>query len=164
MWSLSGRQAGWENNGMTCSLTTASTLPPGAKPVATKVPNSQALGFAQTWLTCPAFAVWRSEQPKSAPQNRPWPCCKRPQTTSLPPIAPWCRPSKQAQADVTTWHRVAQVALVNHREDLARAALHRKVTAQKRANDLSANLAHLIEMQLSLEQNRSISEGRYLFP
>jgi len=38
------------------------------------------------------------------------------------------------------------------------------VTAQKRANDLSANLAHLIEMQLSLEQNRSISEGRYLFP
>lgn len=71
---------------------------------------------------------------------------------------------QQAQADVTTWHRVAQVALVNHREDLARAALHRKVTAQKRANDLSANLAHLIEMQLSLEQNRSISEGRYLFP
>jgi hypothetical protein len=70
---------------------------------------------------------------------------------------------QQAQADVNSWHRVAQVALSQQREDLARAALHRKVTAQKRVDDLKADLARLVEMQLSLAQSRSVSEGRYLF-
>lgn len=71
---------------------------------------------------------------------------------------------QNAQADADTWHQVAQVALGKHREDLTRAALYRKVTAQKRADALSDNLANLIDMQLTLEQNRNISEHRYLFP
>lgn len=71
---------------------------------------------------------------------------------------------QQAHNEVDSWRRVAQLALTQQREDLARAALHRKLTAQRRADDLNANLAELIDMQLTLERNREISEQRFLFP
>jgi hypothetical protein len=71
---------------------------------------------------------------------------------------------QQAQSQVETWQQVAQAALHKNREDLARAALQRKVTAQKRADALSHDLTRLVDMHLSLERNRGISEQRYLFP
>lgn len=60
----------------------------------------------------------------------------------------------QARRDIDTWQRVAQAALQRDREDLARAALHRKVDAQKRADHLTEKLAELVDVQLTLEQNR----------
>jgi hypothetical protein len=69
-----------------------------------------------------------------------------------------------AQAEIESWHRVAQRALTQNREDLARAALHRKVQAQKRAAVLRADLTELVDMQLTLERNRSLSQQRFLAP
>ena len=71
---------------------------------------------------------------------------------------------QSAQGEVDSWHQVAQVALTQNREDLARAALHRKVKAQKRMEDLTAHLEELVDMQLTLERNRAISEQRYRQP
>lgn len=65
----------------------------------------------------------------------------------------------QHQAD--SWHQVAQVALGKGREDLARAALHRKVTAQKRSRQLSQQLQELVELQLDLLQHREWAEERF---
>lgn len=69
-----------------------------------------------------------------------------------------------AQSDQLTWQRVAQRALQQNREDLARAALHRKVAAQKQAQHLTTQLADLVEMQLRLERNRERSEQRFRLP
>jgi hypothetical protein len=66
----------------------------------------------------------------------------------------------QARHDTDTWQRVAEEALRRDREDLARAALHRKVAAQKRSEDLTRQLAELVDVQLTLERNRQISEHR----
>lgn len=63
---------------------------------------------------------------------------------------------EKATADVLTWHRVAQIALKKNREDLARAALHRKVAAKKKAQKLKDQLNQLSELQLSLEQNQAL--------
>lgn len=68
-----------------------------------------------------------------------------------------------AQREVESWRQVAEVALTQHREDLARAALHRKIEAQKRADSRQQDLAELVEMQLALERNRSLSEKKFLF-
>ncbi|WOD41373.1 lecithin retinol acyltransferase family protein [Nodosilinea sp. E11] len=56
------------------------------------------------------------------------------------------------------WHRVAQKALATNREDLARAALHRKVTANKRIKTLTTQLSDLIELELNLQRNRAFAE------
>ena len=61
---------------------------------------------------------------------------------------------EQATADTLTWHRVAQRALSKDREDLARAALYRKVAAQKEAQKIREQLGQLSDLQLSLEQNQ----------
>lgn len=66
----------------------------------------------------------------------------------------------KAQRDVESWRRVAEVALQRDREDLARAALHRKVEAQKKADHLTEQLAELVDVQLMLEKNRQISQTR----
>lgn len=60
----------------------------------------------------------------------------------------------QARRDIDTWQRVAQAALQRDREDLARAALHRKVDAQNKVDRLTQQLAELVDVQLTLEQNR----------
>jgi len=67
---------------------------------------------------------------------------------------------EKAAEDTLTWHRVAQRALTKNREDLARAALHRKVTAKKEADKLKDQLTQLSELQLSLEQNKTLAESR----
>ncbi len=61
---------------------------------------------------------------------------------------------EQAVRDRTTWHQVAQRALSKDREDLARAALYKKVAADKKATEIKANLSQLSDLQLSLEQNQ----------
>lgn len=63
-----------------------------------------------------------------------------------------------AQKDVRDWHRVAEKALENHREDLSKAALHRKVAAKKRVDMLTAQLAELVELELNLQRNRAFVE------
>ncbi|MBE9141100.1 lecithin retinol acyltransferase family protein [Nodosilinea sp. LEGE 07088] len=65
-----------------------------------------------------------------------------------------------AYKEADDWHRVAQKALGNNREDLARAALHRKVAAQKRIEMLTAQLSDLVELELDLQRNRAIAESR----
>ena len=65
-----------------------------------------------------------------------------------------------ATKDAFSWHRVAQKALSQQREDLARAALHRKVAAKQEAIALKAQLNQLSDLQLSLEQNRSLAQSR----
>ncbi|MBW4481769.1 MAG: lecithin retinol acyltransferase family protein [Tildeniella torsiva UHER 1998/13D] len=56
------------------------------------------------------------------------------------------------------WHRVAQKALAMGREDLARAALHRKVAANRRIETLTAQLSELVELELNLHRNRAFVE------
>jgi hypothetical protein len=68
----------------------------------------------------------------------------------------------QARQDMDTWQRVAQAALQRDREDLARAALHRKVEARKKADHLTQQLAELVDVQLTLERNRRYSEEQRL--
>ncbi len=67
---------------------------------------------------------------------------------------------EQATQDMLTWHRVAQHALSKKREDLARAALYRKVAAKKVAADIKAQLTQLSDLQLTLEQNQTLVESR----
>ena len=64
------------------------------------------------------------------------------------------RQQQNAQEDVDAWRRVALMALERQREDLARAALHRKINAQKRLQTLTNQLEDLIELRLDLERNR----------
>jgi hypothetical protein len=66
----------------------------------------------------------------------------------------------QAQADMNTWHRVAQLALKGQREDLARAALQRKVTHKRAAADVRKQLDQLEVMQQSLDRNRLTAQRR----
>ncbi len=66
----------------------------------------------------------------------------------------------QATKDTLTWHRVAQKALAKNREDLARAALHRKVAAQKEAKKIKDYLSQLSDLQLTLEQNQTLVTSR----
>ncbi len=63
---------------------------------------------------------------------------------------------EQAMRDRTTWHQVAQRALSKGREDLARAALYKKVAADKKATKTKASLSQLSDLQLSLEQNQTL--------
>ena len=67
---------------------------------------------------------------------------------------------KSALKDTLSWHHVARQALERKRDDLARAALHRKVAAKKAAVEIKQQLNQLSELQLSLEQNQVIAEGR----
>ena len=66
----------------------------------------------------------------------------------------------QATQDERTWHQVAQKALEKGREDLARAALHRKVAANKEAQKIKDYLSQLSELQLTLEQNQTLAASR----
>ncbi len=65
-----------------------------------------------------------------------------------------------AQKDLRDWQRVAQAALGRDRDDLAKAALHRKLTAQKRVDLLTTQLSDLVELELNLQRNREFAERR----
>lgn len=60
------------------------------------------------------------------------------------------------QDEVLNWHRVAQLALNKGREDLAKAALERKVKYKKQAENIQAQLAQLIETQATLTRNSAV--------
>lgn len=66
------------------------------------------------------------------------------------------------QQEVETWQKVAERALTQQREDLARAALHRKVTAKRQVDDLTQQLRDLVGVELSLQQQREMAERRGL--
>jgi hypothetical protein len=65
-----------------------------------------------------------------------------------------------AQKDRRDWQRVAQAALERDRDDLAKAALHRKLTAQKRVDLLTTQLSDLVELELNLQRSREVAERR----
>jgi len=66
----------------------------------------------------------------------------------------------QAQDDLLTWDRVARLALQKDREDLARAALARKVEFKRKAEKLQKQLVELAETELSLKRNRALIHQR----
>lgn len=59
----------------------------------------------------------------------------------------------QAQDQVLTWHRVADLAMKQGREDLARSALERKVKFKRQATKLQEQIAQLIATQETLQRN-----------
>ncbi|WP_204152221.1 lecithin retinol acyltransferase family protein [Leptolyngbya sp. CCY15150] len=58
----------------------------------------------------------------------------------------------RAIADMQTWHRVAQLALRQGKETVARAALERKVASKKQLPDLQAQLRTLDDLQRDLQK------------
>ncbi|MBE9178428.1 lecithin retinol acyltransferase family protein [Oculatella sp. LEGE 06141] len=66
----------------------------------------------------------------------------------------------QAQTEANSWQRVAQVALQRGREDLARAALERKVQLKRKMADLQPQLEQLGALEASLNRNYSTLQQR----
>ncbi|VXD23037.1 conserved hypothetical protein [Planktothrix serta PCC 8927] len=62
---------------------------------------------------------------------------------------------KQALDEMNSWNRVAVEALKRNREDLAREAIKRKLTAKKRATELEESLEKLASMTQNLLQNQT---------
>ena len=60
----------------------------------------------------------------------------------------------QAVNEVQTWDKVAQKALKSDREDLARAALARKLEYAKKASKLEIELSELAEMTENIVRNQ----------
>ncbi len=69
-----------------------------------------------------------------------------------------------AQQEADTWRKVAEQALAQGREDLARAALHRKVAAQRQVETLTQQLHDLVGVELSLQRERERAERQGLSP
>lgn len=67
---------------------------------------------------------------------------------------------QSAQHAVDTWQKVAERALAQQREDLAKAALHRKVTARRQVDTLTQQLSDLITLELSLHRDRDLAQRR----
>lgn len=61
---------------------------------------------------------------------------------------------KQSLQEMNIWDQVALQALKNNREDLARAALARKLNYKKTAQELKIRLEHLASMTETLLRNR----------
>lgn len=61
--------------------------------------------------------------------------------------------ANQAQTEMASWHRVAQAALQKNREDLARAALERKVNSKRKWSQIQKQIEDIDAMQASLLQN-----------
>ena len=69
----------------------------------------------------------------------------------------------QAQDQVITWDRVARLALQKQREDLAKAALQRKVEAKRKAATLQEQLAQLAETEFNLKRNSAVINQRLTY-
>jgi hypothetical protein len=61
---------------------------------------------------------------------------------------------KQVLAEINTWEQVAKKALQKNREDLAREALKRKLSYQKRASELKEQLDQVATMTETLIRNQ----------
>ena len=66
----------------------------------------------------------------------------------------------QAKLEMNTWDRVARAALKQGREDLARAALERKVNLKKQAENAKQQMAQLIGIQQTLDRNSELLKQR----
>ena len=61
---------------------------------------------------------------------------------------------QKAIAEIDVWQKVAEKALKSDREDLARAALHKKLNYQKKAGKLEIELSELAEMTENIIRNQ----------
>jgi hypothetical protein len=64
---------------------------------------------------------------------------------------------KQAVCEMNAWHQVAQKAVSQNREDLARAAIKKKLNYRKQATETKAKLEQLATMTQTLLHNRTSS-------
>jgi Lecithin retinol acyltransferase len=60
----------------------------------------------------------------------------------------------QAQTEMNTWQRAAQLALKQGKESLARAALERRYPFKRKVEDLQKQMAELVELQQTIERDR----------
>ncbi|NEQ52567.1 MAG: hypothetical protein F6K11_20915 [Leptolyngbya sp. SIO3F4] len=67
---------------------------------------------------------------------------------------------EQAQADSKQWEHVAEVALRRGREDLTRAALHKRRDAQQKVKATKAQLQDLSDLQISIQTDQTLALKR----
>ncbi|MBF2002993.1 MAG: lecithin retinol acyltransferase family protein [Synechococcales cyanobacterium M58_A2018_015] len=67
---------------------------------------------------------------------------------------------QRLQGEIESWHRVAQVALQKGREDLARAALERKVAAKRQLEQVQGQLDQILELHRSIQRNQQVLQQR----
>ncbi len=60
----------------------------------------------------------------------------------------------QAQKEMDTWQRAAQLALKQGKEPLARAALERRYPFKRKVQDLQQQMLELVALQQSIERDR----------
>jgi len=60
----------------------------------------------------------------------------------------------QAQKEMDTWQRAAQLALKQGKESLARAALERRYPFKRKVQDLQQQILELVALQQSIERDR----------
>jgi gentisate 1,2-dioxygenase len=60
----------------------------------------------------------------------------------------------QAQTEMNTWQRAAQLALKQGKESLARAALEKRYPFKRKVENLQQQMAELIELQQTIERDR----------
>ncbi|MBT9311118.1 lecithin retinol acyltransferase family protein [Leptothoe kymatousa] len=67
---------------------------------------------------------------------------------------------QQALKDSDQWKHVAETALKRGREDLARAALHKRRNARQKAQSLAARLQELSDLQISIQTDQTLALKR----
>lgn len=68
---------------------------------------------------------------------------------------------KKALSEMNAWHQVALQATAQNREDLARAAIKKKLNYRKQATEAEAKLEQLATMTETLLRNRTSSQEIY---
>jgi Lecithin retinol acyltransferase len=66
----------------------------------------------------------------------------------------------QAQTEMNTWQRAAQLALKQGKESLARAALEKRYPFKRKVENLQQQMAELIELQQTIERDRQALKPR----